>query len=454
MKHNILAAVLFFLASLTLAVITPTVLRTSRETEIKGQLMAGHIYDELQSSLSRPIIISEAMAADNLLLHALKNELSTSKKEMEELMSSYLAGIKETFGYIAAFVISTDTRRYYTPNGIAKIIDPECDPYDIWYQAFLNSGKKMSLDTDRDQVNGYRWTVFINSRICDESGRLIGVCGVGLFMDDLQKIIEHEEKAHNLKINFISKDGLVQVDTDSSNIENAYISEAITDRAEEKEFTFRSRSSGGWRMVRLMPEVDWFLVIQKFSRSETINYIPYIIFLYVIFVLFLAVSIHKKTKMNIHSLIKSDATKDPLTGLPNRNYVRDNFGEQGIFNTTRYKSLAMFDIDCFKSINENRNGNEILLGIVAILNQEVENRGLVFRWSGDEFVCFLEMEVQEAENVFKKICNQTFEKLQVTISAGIVEVDLTESIKTNYHRAVQLCYSVKEKGGNGVKRKA
>ena len=98
MKHNILAAVLFFLASLTLAVITPTVLRTSRETEIKGQLMAGHIYDELQSCLSRPIIISEAMATDNLLLNTLKNERSTSKKEMEELMSSYLAGIKENFG--------------------------------------------------------------------------------------------------------------------------------------------------------------------------------------------------------------------------------------------------------------------------------------------------------------------------------------------------------------------
>ncbi|MBQ9207615.1 MAG: PDC sensor domain-containing protein [Treponema sp.] len=121
------------------------------------------------------------MAVDAFLHKALKNELNTSEKEIEAEISAYLSAIKEKFGYIATFVVSEKTRRYYTPGGIAKIVNPEKEPYDIWYQLFLNSGKNLDLDTDRDQVNDYRWTVFVNVRITDNDGSLMGVCGVGAF---------------------------------------------------------------------------------------------------------------------------------------------------------------------------------------------------------------------------------------------------------------------------------
>ena len=62
----------------------------------------------------------------------------------------------------------------------------------------------------------------------------------------------------------------------------------------------------------------------------------------------------------------------------------------------------------------------------------------------------LEMDSVAAEAAFAKFCAATEKELDVTVSVGIVEVDLTESIKTNYHRAVQQCYAVKERGGNGV----
>ena len=454
MKHNIFAVTLALLALLILSFISIPITNTTKEAETKARLIAGHIYDELNATISRPILISHSMSADRLLSDAIKKEGSLPEKEMEKIMASYLTGIKNTFGYTAAFVISEKTHRYYTPNGISKIIKPESDPYDLWYQLFLRSGKQLNLDTDRDEVYNYRWTVFLNSRLNDTDGTLLGVCGVGLFMDDLQNKIEYEEKMHGIKINFINKQGLVQVDTDYTNIENAYISEAIGDNAGAKEFTYKMRSSGGWRMVRYMEELEWYLVIQQLAKSETTNYLPAIIFLYILILAIAVLSLRFKNKGTIHSLIKSDVTTDSLTQLPNRNYVRDSFGEQGIFNTTRYKSLAMFDIDCFKTINETRDGNAILLDIVGILSAVVGNRGLIFRWAGDEFVCFLEMEAKEAEGLFKGLCSTIKSRLDVTISVGIVEVDLTESIKTNYHRAVQLCYTVKEHGGNGVKRKA
>jgi len=37
------------------------------------------------------------------------------------------------------------------------------------------------------------------------------------------------------------------------------------------------------------------------------------------------------------------------------------------------------------------------------------------------------------------------------VSVGLVEIRPEDTTKTNYYRAVQRCYLVKEMGGNGVK---
>ena len=83
----------------------------------------------------------------------------------------------------------------------------------------------------------------------------------------------------------------------------------------------------------------------------------------------------------------------------------------------------------------------------------MDERGIMFRWSGDEFVLFLEMEITKAKERLKQFLKKTQEKLDVTISAGIVKVDLSVSIKINYYRAVQACYVVKEKGGNDIEER-
>ena len=151
-----------------------------------------------------------------------------------------------------------------------------------------------------------------------------------------------------------------------------------------------------------------------------------------------------------HNFVKTSLPEDELTGLPNRNYLKESYGELGVFNTTRYKALAVFDIDHFKIINDGRDGDFIILGIVELAKQALNERGIMFRWAGDEFVLFLEMDRNEAEERFNKFCQQASETLDVTVSVGLVAVDLSVSIKTNYYRAVQACYAIKENGGNGV----
>ena len=384
----------------------------------------------------------------------MQSEDTLGEKETEEKISQYLTAIKERFGYIAAFVISEHSRRYYTPKGISKVLDPMADPHDIWYKIFIDSGKLYDLDTDRDQVNNYRWTVFVNVRIKDEDGNLLGVCGVGVFMDELQELVAAAEKEFDVKINLIDPDGMVQVDSSSSNIENAYISEAIADEPGADTFVYTKRGRNKYRMTRYMEDLDWYLVVQSFASKEKPRKRRNI--LLVLTYLFLAALIPlvfwEKKKAPLHFFERNDDAKDALTGLANRNYLATSFGELGIFNTTRYKSLVMFDIDHFKVENETKDGDGIIMGIAELTDKLVGGRGMLFRWSGDEFVVFYELSADEAEKQFRTFCKEVKDSFAVTISVGIVAINLSESIKTNYHRAVELCYEVKIQGGNGVKK--
>lgn len=444
------------IAVLTLYVIPRLHLHAEDRGAEQNRLIADYLYDELENSLEIPMTIVETMASNEFLKEALQNEDADVPEQLEAAMSDYLSSIREQFGYSAVFVVSERTRRYYTPGGIAKIVNPEQEPYDIWYQLFLDSGKGIALDTDRDQMNDYRWAVFANARISGPDGSPMGVCGIGLFMDEIQDILGKAESKWGVKVNLIDASGLVQADVDSSNIENAYISDAIADGAGPDSFTYARRSFGGFRMTRYMDKLGWYLVMQGFGSLSDRNSLSaaLVIVLYLILAALFVLALLSPGGQNQHMLVKTLLPEDPLTGLPNRNYVNDSFGEQGVFNTTRYKSMAVFDIDCFKAANETMDGDAILIKIVQLTKEMFGESGLIFRWNGDEFVLFLEIDVDEAEMKFRILCASIQNETGVTISVGIVQIDLFESIKRNYHRAVLQCYTIKEAGGNGVSRKS
>ena len=451
MKQKIPILILLFLSLVILAFITPSFIHNKSHELSNNQLVASHIHGLIAGNIERPIGISTGLSSDEFLVRTLEQEENIPEKAMEEMMSSFLTAIKNQFGYVAGYVISEKTKRYYTATGIAKIVNPQDDPYDNWYPMFINSGYDLMVETDRDQLFDYRWSIFINARIKDAHGNTMGVCGIGLFMDDWQKMLQAVEKQYKVKINLIDTQGLVQVDTDFNNIKNAYISDALTDNANEREFTYVQKGRNGFRMTRYYPNLHWYLVVQgnNIIEAQTAGLLA-IALLYIIIITIIILILSYRKKFNHHDLVKSSLPEDELTGLPNRNYLKESYGELGVFNTTRYKSLAVFDIDHFKIVNDARDGDKIVLSIVELAKEALDDRGIMFRWSGDEFVLFLEMDSKEAQERFTAFCKKSEQTLDVTISVGIVDVDLSVSIKTNYYRAVQACYAIKEAGGNGV----
>ena len=181
--------VLVFSTLLMLVLVTPSMLDTKKEEE-KNLLVAAHVYDMLVSDVKKSFVVSQTMGVDSLLAGFLQNEEKKSEKEMESEMITYLTSIRDAFGYEVSYVVSDKTLRYYTANGIARTIDPVSYPYDSWYRVVVGSHKKYSLDINRDELNGFRWTVFVNTLIEDANHDFLGICGVGVAMKDLQKILQ------------------------------------------------------------------------------------------------------------------------------------------------------------------------------------------------------------------------------------------------------------------------
>lgn len=233
--------------------------RNERDMEEEYEIIASGVYEAVQSELLKPIYTSLTMANDVFLIDMLQQEKDYTQAEAVAKLQEYLTGLKETLGAQTVFVVSEETKRYYTQDGLNKVIDPAKDEHDVWYPFFLNTRKPYDLDIDTDQVNGDSWTVFVNTRIEGKNGEVLGVCGLGLSMSRMQELLQQYEKSYGIKVNFIDSKGLVLVDTDSVNIENAILHDV--QYGNEKDGYTYTNQNGEYVLMRYVESLNWYLVI-------------------------------------------------------------------------------------------------------------------------------------------------------------------------------------------------
>lgn len=151
---------------------------------------------------------------------------------------------------------------------------------------------------------------------------------------------------------------------------------------------------------------------------------------------------------------------DSLTGLWNRLHF-DTVGRVEEARARRFNlplSVMIFDIDHFKSVNDQRGhliGDEVIRGVAAVARNTLRSDDMIFRWGGEEFVVLMQAESHACAIAAEKIRVALNEAVisswgTVTVSVGVAQMhvgsDLTECLK----RADASLYRAKKAGRNRV----
>ena len=416
-------------------------------------IITGRVYDTINSELLSPIMVARTMSCDGFLQKELLEEDSLPEEKVLADLTEYLEMIRSELGYHTAFVVSEKSKKYYTYKGLNKIVNPEEDEHDVWYSAFLEGGKDYDFDVDTDEVNENKWTIFVNSRIEDKEGNLLGVCGVGVVMTDIQQILQDYEEEYEIKVNLVNKDGLVQVDTDSVNIENSVLGDIVPHMKENEEYVYMKDKNGGYVVTKYVEDFGWYLVIQKdgsnmrhiFSDIILKNILTFVAIL--VFLLICVRFILNKEK----KVLEKSASTDRLTGLANRNYLKYNTEEKDWLAMKQYQSLAVFDIDRFKSVNDSMGhlkGDEILKQVAKLAKEVVGENGQVVRWGGDEFLILLKADAKEGCRICEELRKRIESDTRVTISVGVCRLE--DGLENSFYKADERLYQAKGRGRNRV----
>ncbi len=435
-------------------------------------LISNNIYSEIQADIMRPIHISSLMAHDTFL----KDWALDGETDLAAVVK-YLKEIKERYGFFTSFFVSAKSKKYYSYRGLNKVISPG-DAHDVWYYKFIASGLPYDLDVDNDEVHQGRLTIFINHRVEDFAGKLLGVTGVGLSMDQVGEILASYQNKYRRAVYMVDSSGLVQVHSQKDLIEKASLAQLLGEAKLARTIlanktgthTYESQRDGGTVLLatRYFADFDWFVIVEQGEGASPVA-VRSALFtnlavggLITLFILIAVLVVVNRYQAQLETL----STTDDLTGLPNRRYFMEGLKRE-LLRAGRYGhplSLMMIDADHFKSVNDrfgHDGGDQALAHLAATLKAAFREVDLVGRLGGEEFAALLpdtgaDEALAIAERIRQAVAQSSLiiagSEVRLTVSIGVVnhtggEADGKQLLKW----ADEALYEAKRAGRNRVK---
>lgn len=163
-------------------------------------------------------------------------------------------------------------------------------------------------------------------------------------------------------------------------------------------------------------------------------------------------------------ILRNLMMRDSLTGLLNHTKTKEQLGVElnRAQRTQKPVSLAMVDIDRFKSVNDSYGhamGDRIIRSLSRLLVQRLRQTDVVGRYGGEEFaVIFSGANAQEASAALEKV-RESFEALvhnsegrefRVTFSAGLASTSQFATASEISEAADRALYQAKHTGRNRI----
>jgi diguanylate cyclase len=165
--------------------------------------------------------------------------------------------------------------------------------------------------------------------------------------------------------------------------------------------------------------------------------------------------------------IRAETLTDPLTGLGNRKYF-DRAIEDAVKSAVKNGeplSLLMFDIDHFKSFNDNYGhltGDQVLRLVAMSLKATIKGQDITARYGGEEFAVVLpntalRQALTVADHIRRAVMSKELKKKstgeilgRVTISVGVSMLQGGDDTDSLIERADACLYAAKRNGRNRV----
>lgn len=247
-----------------------------------SKLTSEGIYYQMSTTFTKPVNISLTMANDSLLHTVLAQEHEQLyNAEYTARIGEYLRTYQERYGYDAVFLVSAATNRYYNFNGLDRVLSPENEEDSWYFDDLLASDAEYTTNVDNDEVVGAdnAITIFVNCKIFDNAGALLGVVGVGVRIDGLQRTLQAYREQFDINAYLIDGEGNIELSMDYSGYEHVNLfalsaqrgidarREILDWKEDGVALSFWSRDRAGrqrdYVVARYLPEVQWHLVVER-----------------------------------------------------------------------------------------------------------------------------------------------------------------------------------------------
>lgn len=434
-------------------------------------LTSDNVYSEIQKDLVRPILISSMMSRDTFL----RDWVLGGERDPAQ-MTRYLKEVMSHYGAVTSFFVSEKSRTYHSPNGPLKAVK-EDEHRDEWYFRVRKMAEPYEINVDPDLANRDTLTIFINYRVFDYKQRFIGATGVGLTVDEVNRMIDDYQQRYGRTIFLVNGDGKITLSgrgrvgetVRASNIREI---DGLRDQADtilkagQGSFEYRTGDQRHFVNVRYIPELKWHLFVEK-TEDRALSEIQQALYLNLLLcglITAVVLLIVYFTINHYQNRLEKLATTDNLTGLSNRHSL-DLLLDQGMREATRHRmpmAAIMLDIDHFKKLNDQWGhlaGDRILAGVAADLKSSLRSSDIACRWGGEEFLVILSntqlpAAVTVAGNLRAFIERQRYEfagrELSVTVSLGVAAYRSGDTQESFTGRVDELLYRAKNQGRNRV----
>lgn len=433
-------------------------------------LTSDNVYSEIQKDLVRPILISSMMSRDTYV----RDWVMAGEQDIEQ-MTRYLREVQEHYATVTSFFVSDKTHTYYQAKGVLKQVQ-EGESRDLWYFRVRNMQTPYEINVDVDMANQDRLTVFINYKVFDYAQRFIGATGVGLTVDAVVKLIDDYQQRYDRSVYFVDTTGRIVLTGATGGPMGAKVGQSLSEVAgledlmaklpkpQSGNFEYREHGRGHFLNVRFIPELDWYLFVDKHETGALagIRQSLYINLLICLLVTAIVLSLVSIALRRYQTRIAALATTDALTELPNRRGF-DLLANQAIQEARREQSqlcALLLDLDNFKELNDTHGhlgGDEVLRGFARNLQSNLRQSDIICRWGGEEFILLLKnTPPEQARQLAEKIRQQTEHSrfaysgasLHITTSIGLAELHADDTLNQLLARADRALYRAKQAGRN------